>query len=322
MKKDTPSRKWIIVINNPLEKGYTREYIKEIFQKTENIRYWCISDEVGEEGTPHTNIFIYFSKVARFSYIKKRFEGGHFEKGEGTSQEIRDYVFKLGKWEKHEKAKTLIKESCEEYGDIPLERKGVRNDLVDMVDEIKEGRLIVDIIEENPQHIGRIIQMEKFKQDLLYRDKRKESREVFVTYVHGKTRTGKTSGTLSKYAYEVYRVTNYENPFDRYNGEDVIVMDEFRSSLKLKDMLVYMEGYPNTWLPARYGDKLACYTKLYIISNWSLEKQYSEVQKKSDEDWQAFVSRINKRLFYTKEGVQEYEMKDGFVIIDCDEMPF
>ncbi|MCL1844553.1 MAG: replication protein, partial [Defluviitaleaceae bacterium] len=124
------------------------------------------------------------------------------------------------------------------------------------------------------------------------------------------------------YDYEVYRVTNYEHPFDRYNGEDVIVLDEFRSSLKIKDMLVYMEGYPNTWLPARYGNKLACYTKIYIISNWRLEKQYANVQKDSPEDWDAFRRRINKRLEYTTDGVKEFDMNEFGEEVDSDEMPF
>ena len=43
MLKDTTSRKWQVTINNPLEKGYTHDKIKEILGKYKNCIYWCIS---------------------------------------------------------------------------------------------------------------------------------------------------------------------------------------------------------------------------------------------------------------------------------------
>lgn len=43
-------------------------------------------------------------------------------------------------------------------------------------------------------------------------------------------------------------------------------------------MLNYLDIYP-LMLPARYGDKVACYETVYIVSNWSLEQQYETVQK-------------------------------------------
>ena len=56
-------------------------------------------------------------------------------------------------------------------------------------------------------------------------------------------------------------------------------------------MLVYLDGYPVN-LPCRYSDKPALYTKVYIISNISLEKQYVEVQKYEPETYKAFLRRF------------------------------
>ena len=53
------SRKWQLTINNPLDHGYAH---KEIIDKLSNIiklNYWCMCDEVGENGTYHTHIFLY-----------------------------------------------------------------------------------------------------------------------------------------------------------------------------------------------------------------------------------------------------------------------
>ncbi len=56
-------------------------------------------------------------------------------------------------------------------------------------------------------------------------------------------------------------------------------------------MLNYLDVY-GVALPARYGDKTACYTKVYIISNWTLDQQYKKIQAEHPETWKAFVRRI------------------------------
>ena len=97
---------------------------------------------------------------------------------------------------------------------------------------------------------------------------------------------------MEKYGYSaVYRVTDYSHPFDGYKGQDVIIFEEFRSSLSIGDMLNYLDGYPLE-LPCRYANKVACYTKVYMISNIPLEQQYRNVQVDNPETWNAFRRRI------------------------------
>jgi hypothetical protein len=269
-----------------------------------------MADEIGEEGTPHTHIYMACREVVRFSTIKNKFDKAHIDMARGTSLQNRDYIFKEGKWEKDRKRGTHLKETREEFGEMPLERQGARNDLNDLYDSIKEGIKIAEIIDESPQHMMRINQIEKVQQILLARKYRKKYRELEVTYVWGDTGKGKTRDILKEYDYEVYRVTNYEHPFDGYNGEDVIVFDEFRNSLKLSDMLIYLEGHPQT-LPARYANKQACYTKVYIVSNWSLFKQYTEIQKNDSASWDAFERRIHKIKWYRGDKIIESDLKTG-----------
>ena len=69
---------------------------------------------------------------------------------------------------------------------------------------------------------------------------------------------------------------------------------------------------------------------MYIISNWSLEKQYAEVQREDRESWEAFLRRIHKVIIYSKNGsIQEYDSvrayleRNEFVEIDDDvDLPF
>ena len=89
-------------------------------------------------------------------------------------------------------------------------------------------------------------------------------------------------------------------------------------------MLLFCDIYPIE-LPSRYTNKYACYNKVYIISNWSLEKQYYEVQKDDRESWEAFLRRIHKVVIYSKDGsineydsVKAYLERDEYVEIDDD----
>ena len=59
-------------------------------------------------------------------------------------------------------------------------------------------------------------------------------------------------------------------------------------------------------LPARYNDRVACYTTVYITSNMPLEQQYTDIQRNKPETWRAFLRRISEVKEYRKDGyIQE-----------------
>ena len=79
----------------------------------------------------------------------------------------------------------------------------------------------------------------------MYRDAQFKNcwRELEVSYIFGRTGSGKTRGVMDAYGYEnCYRVTDYKHPFDTYDGQDVLIFEEFRGSLKHGDMLNYLDG--------------------------------------------------------------------------------
>ena len=322
MENDTRSRKWQVTINNPINKGYTHLKIREKLGEIKSVIYWCLSDEVGEQGTYHTHIYLACSCAVRFSTIKNKFDGSHFEMVNGTSQQNKDYVFKEGKWEKDKKKETNLVETHEEYGQLPVERQGARNDLADLYDMIKQGMPNDEIIKINPQYLFNIDKIERARQTIKEAENRKIFRTLEVTYISGKTGTGKTRGVMEQYGYEnVYRITDYEHPFDGYKNQNVIIFEEFRSSLKIQDMLNYLDGYPLE-LPCRYANKIACYKTVYIITNIGIDEQFKSIQEEYKETWSAFIRRINKIKEYSVTGITEYssyeEYKNAFVNVSND----
>lgn len=294
MNVDSYSRKWQITINNPIDKGYTHEVLRDILGKFKSMAYWCMSDEIGEGGTHHTHIYLACASVVRFSTIKKRFDGGHFEMAKGTSQDNRDYVFKEGKWANDVKAETNLPETHEEYGEMPLERPGKRNDIADLYDMIRSGMTNAEIIECEPNYLLMLDKIDKTR-EVLIRDKFQNTYRdnIEVTYISGPPGCGKTRYVYDKFGCTgLCSVTDYYHPFDGYAYEDVLLFDEFRDSLPLKSMLQYLDIYP-LWLPARFNQKTACYTKVFIISNWMLEQQYVSTQRDDKSSWDAFLRRIH-----------------------------
>jgi len=68
-------------------------------------------------------------------------------------------------------------------------------------------------------------------------------RDLTVTYIFGRTGSGKTRSVMDKYGYaNCYRVTDYRHPFDTYDGQDVIIFEEFRGGLKHGDIEHFLSG--------------------------------------------------------------------------------
>lgn len=321
MPTEKSSRKYQLTINNPLEHGFTHEQIKKNLDTIKTL-YWCMCDEIGlEEQTPHTHIFLCSKNAIMFSSIQKRFYGAHIETARGTCQENRDYIRKEGKYLDSDKKETNLIDTFEEFGEMPVERNGSSDNVSSQVLQmLKDGYNNLEIIDRFPSYLTKVVHLDKMRQTIMASANANKFRNLEVTYIYGETETGKTRYVLDKYGYEnVYKVTNYEHPFDGYENQDVILFDEFRSSLPLKDMLQYLDGYPCR-LPARYADRQACYTKVYLISNIKFNKQYINIQETENKSFNALRRRITTFLNFEKKNTDlPYYIKDNIEIIETYE---
>lgn len=308
------SRKWLLTINNPSEHGFTHEQIKICLLSIKNITYWCMCDEVGQNNTYHTHLFIYRTNAIRFSQIKKLFPPAHIDFCMGTTQENRNYIRKEGDYADSLKAETNIKESFEEFGVCPEERQGARNDLSELYTMIKDGLTDYDILEYNPNYMKQLDQIERTRQVILFKEFEEKIRDVEVIYQCGDSGTGKSKNILDEYGFKnVYRITDKYHPFDSYAGQDVIVFEEFYSSnWHISNILNYLDIYPIK-LPSRYNNKQACYTKVFINTNIPLEEQYSEIQNTQPDAWKAFLRRIHKVKKYQENKVVEYDSVQAYL---------
>jgi hypothetical protein len=149
--------------------------------------------------------------------------------------------------------------------------------------------------------------IDKMRQEIIFMEYKKKFRNIEATYIYGDTGVGKTSYIYETYGFDIYRVTNYsKNPFDQYEGQDIIIFDEFDSSFKITEILNYLDRYP-LMLPCRFNDKVACYTKVFILSNKPIKEQYPNIQTDHPKQYEAFLRRINTIIRFDKNGSHIYE---------------
>jgi len=278
--------------------------------------YAAMVDEIGnKEHTLHTHIYACFKNGVRWGTIHKHFPTAHIEVARGSIKQNLDYLKKSGKWEETEKSETTVEGSFEELGERPPENKGKRGDLEELYHMIVEENLPnADILRINNDYILQIDKLDKIR-TIHLQDKFRGTRrlDLETTYVFGTTGAGKSRNILDTYGDEnVYRITDYSHPWDNYQCESVVVFEEFRSSLPMQEMLNYLDIYP-IQLKARYSNKYACFTRIFLCTNWRLEQQYPELQERDSESWKAFLRRISNVKEYTKDGVIEYSSVEEYM---------
>jgi len=313
------ARKWLLTFNNPAEHGFTHDNIVERLETIASTLYWCMCDEIGTEGTYHTHLYIAFQNPKLHTVLANAFPNAHRDIVKGTSQQNRDYVLKDG--EKFNKQPdgtydyidtsgkrhqgTNYSDTFLEWGEMPREQQGKSKDAERIYNLLKDGASNLEIVDTVPSAMMAIEKVNQTRSMLRDSEFANSWRDLTVTYIFGQTGTGKTRSVMDKYGYQnCYRVTDYKHPFDTYDGQDVIIFEEFRGGLKHGDMLNYLDGYP-LLLPCRYFNRQACFTQVFIITNIPPDDQYGNVDYASR---LAFFRRIHKVVEYMQDGiVMEYD---------------
>lgn len=306
MDNDYQAKKFLLTINNPQTCGMTHEEIINRAQKF-NPDYFCLSDEVGASGTPHTHVFVYSASPMRFSTMKKRFPTAHIDKAMGSAQSNREYIRKEGKWVDTDKSETRIEGSFQEFGEIPNEADEKSPKMARLIQWVRDGMCNEEILAMDPSFALKTKDIDVLRQELKFTEYSSKNRQIRVHYIFGDSGTGKTRSIFEKHpASDICRITNYGSKgrvqFDSYRGQSVLVFEEFHSQIPIADMLNYLDIYP-VMLPARYYDRTACYTEVYITSNIPLEQQYPDLQKSQGETWNALLRRIHTVTEYRRGGI-------------------
>jgi len=278
------------------ERAFFKDYqaAQDYFKMIDFIDYVCFQYEQGASGTKHLQGFMHYKRQIDFKKVREIFPTIHLDPCYEVSSYYIDYC---------KKQDTKIEGyDFFEYGLQPPDERA-RTDMKELLVDIREGTPYDEMLEkytwimlnsgQKVLQAQQKIKQEKFKNIV---------RDVRTTYIYGKEGAGKTTfveRVLGHEPREVGIVGEYNTTgmFDEYEYQDVILFDEFDSQIELTKMNKWLDGRPCS-LPARNHNRTACYTKVFIVSNYPLDKQYTKARNSGKEpSFKGFLRRINEIIY-------------------------
>lgn len=154
--------------------------------------------------------------------------------------------------------------------------QGKRNDIHQVVEDIKDGVPLIEIIAKHPNAYVRYHKGFDHVYNLLIKEQSKTLRQINVHVLWGPAGTGK-----SKYVYEhtdindSYRLRLGDTAiwFDGYRGEKTLIIEEFNGQIPFEFFLQLLDMYP-LQLPIKGSHSYALWTKVFITSNHHPDNWY------------------------------------------------
>ncbi len=260
---------------------------QELFNSNPDyIRYISSGEEVcPDTKKTHWQGWIQFRYQVSMATVKKVMGSKeiHLERMLGSEAQNDKYTQKDGKFTIHGK----------------FTNQGQRTDIQQVIRNVEEGKSMVEVAKENPQiyiqyHNG----IQKYKQ-LIDHEKRKAFRQVETEVITGPTGCGKTRKVMEEHP-NCFKIQGDQlRWFDGYEGEDVLLIDEYANDVKITTLLGLLDGY-RLRLPVKGGFTYANWTKVYMTTNLrELNDQAKQEHRK------ALGRRITKTTSYWEHaGVQ------------------
>lgn len=305
------STSWFAVFNNPADHGYSGtpeevcyklrdEWVGDSSTRSGAWAY-CIS----EAGLHHVHMVLEDLKPMRFSSVKKEYcVGMHFEATKGTKRQAEAYINKEGKFaEKGESIEFLCT-----HGEIKG-KQGRRSDLEDYYSRLEAGETVKDILRDSPKAYCHLNVLKNMYFDLKS-DNTPIVRDVRVYWHIGATGSGKSYERvkLSKEIGEdqIYYLSTFNSGcFDKYNGEPVLWIDDFRGQFPFDTMLRFLDCYKAD-IPARYCNLKALWTEVHITSPLTPREVYPQSDFDISDRVEQLIRRITSICYHYKTCYNEY----------------
>lgn len=159
-------------------------------------------------------------------------------------------------------------------------RQGKRTDISAMVDSIKSGKRALECVEQDPdtyvkysRGFGEVRRLVQQAAATTIRS------NLHVSVYWGAPGTGKTRAVYDKHGVENVFTLVADNDavwFDGYEGQDVLLIDDFKGWIKYSLLLKLLDIYPLR-CPVKGSFTYASWTKVYITSNYAPDTWYSDV---------------------------------------------
>lgn len=303
------SRAWMMTLYSNDAKSWDESTIDDVM-KSHNWS-WCGQLESGHETNhEHYQLYVEAKNAIRGSSLSNAFNKAHVEYRRGTRVEAFLYCTKDDTRVDGPYFHGIDAASVAAGG------QGKRNDLEAVRDLVKDGMTYRDLLLTGDGSVQRVLASHsQYVKDLVsaYQSElASKLRDVKVSYVYGAPGIGKTSTVLGMYP-GAYRVKSYEHPFDAYDAQSTLILDEFAGAgqIDFHDLMNMLDRYPYE-CDARFYNRWALWSRVIIISNLP-PKQYALYPTVDSDKWPGFTRRINAGV-YNFDNPSEIEMfKQGVI---------
>lgn len=186
--------------------------------------YLIIGKEIGEEGTPHYQGYVYFGKNKKaFKQVKELLPRAHIEAAKGSPRQNFDYCSKQGDFE--------------EFGVRP--QQGKRSDLQLAYQVVKETSKMKEVVALMPN-----FQAIKCAEAYLKYHEAPRNWKPEVRWYYGATGAGKTRFAREWLGEEAYTCLDSAKFWEGYDGHEAVLIDDFRKDFcKFHVLLRILDRY-------------------------------------------------------------------------------
>lgn len=261
-----------------------REVVQPEFDP-EVVQFAVWQHEKGDqEGTDHLQGYVELKKRCRITGARKLLprpaslspeEGwheGHWEVRKGNQEQAIEYCTKE---DTREDGPWRFGEQTERD---PDGAQGQRSDLIILRDAVRNKRSAYDMLNDDEVAVTLLKHPRAFAlaQQAFQSQQNRNFRTLETTVLWGPTGTGKTRKAMA-WGSDEQQVFKWNpcNPewWDGYNGEEILVIDEFYGQLKPSRMLQLLDGYVCR-LPIKGGFHYAAWKTVIITSNKNPDEWY------------------------------------------------
>lgn len=257
-------------------------------------------------GTPHLQGYMEFASGKRFDTLQKALMQVNLRRAEGNAQQN---ILYCSKGDQSHDEFVQLKEKGPNYGlnaqvyeDGDVSEQGKRNDLVEAMADIKIGMKELDFFETHPMVMFKYPRACDRYRTLCEKERSKGFNKKEVSVLWGETGTGKTRAAMECFP-DAFIVSTTQTGlwWDGYDGEEVVVFDEFRdNAIGLAIFLRFLDGY-YCQVPIKGGSKTLMAKNIIITSNVDPQDWYAGCDRKSRA---AMFRRFDEIIYFKANGDQ------------------
>jgi len=248
-------RAWVFTVNN-----YTQGY--EAVLQSISCQYLVYGREVGQQGTPHLQGYVYFANQKTRSGVGRLITNAYLAPRNGTHDQARAYCIKDGDYVERGEPPLDNKQRSKKGGDATASK------WKEIKEKAKEGKLEW-IADNHPKEFV----LYKPRLESLYAPLTEPmSGDLLHEWWHGPSGTGKSKTLWQLYPQHFAKSIN--KWWDGYRHEEIVAIEEWSpdNNLTAQSLKKWADRYPFTGeIKGGVIQKLRP-TKIIVLSNYSMEQ--------------------------------------------------